>query len=86
MMMNPSKNSLKGNAFVVVWTIVHFMCYLHGNPFILDTEHQPLKWLMKSDRHSVLQEYNFKVTHHAKVVNQNANRLNWNPHANNMVL
>jgi hypothetical protein len=34
----------------------------------------------------MLQEYNFKVTQHAKVVNQNANGLNWNPHANNMVL
>jgi hypothetical protein len=33
-----------------ILAIVHFQCYLYDNKFLLVTDHQPLKWLMESDK------------------------------------
>jgi hypothetical protein len=42
-------NLCEGECFVVAWAISSFWCYLHGNPFALVTNHQPLKFLMEKN-------------------------------------
>jgi hypothetical protein len=57
----------KGKCLATMWAIAHFRCYLFGKQFTLVTYHQPLKWLMKSDKLMkkfarwalILQEYDF---------------------------
>ena len=43
-------SSYEGKCLAVVWAMAHFRCYLYGNLFTLVTDHQPLKWLMDSDK------------------------------------
>jgi hypothetical protein len=40
----------EGECLVVVWAVAHFRCYLFGTQFTLVTDHEPLKWLMESDK------------------------------------
>jgi len=57
----------EGKCLVAVWVIAHFKCYLFGTQFTLVINHQPLKWLMESDKligklarwALILQEYDF---------------------------
>jgi hypothetical protein len=54
---------------------------------LLVTDHQPLKWLMESDKLTgklarwalMLMEYDFKVVHKAGLVNMDADGLSRNP-------
>ncbi|CAM6082514.1 unnamed protein product [Calypogeia fissa] len=79
--------SYEGESLAVVWVVAHFRCYLFGNPFTLITDHQPLKWLMESDKLTgklakwalILQEYEFTVVHRAGRLNQDADGLSRNP-------
>jgi hypothetical protein len=43
-------SSYEGECLAAVWVVAHFMCYLFGTQFTLVTDHQPLKWLMESDK------------------------------------
>jgi len=43
-------SSYEGECLAVVWVVAHFRCYLFGIQFTLVTDHQPLKWLMESDK------------------------------------
>ncbi len=60
-------NSYEGECLATMWAITHFKCYLFGTQFTLVTDHQPLKWLMESDKLTgkltwstlILQEYDF---------------------------
>ncbi len=60
-------SSYEGECLVTVWVVAHFKCYLFGTQFTLVTNHQPLKWLMGSDKligklaqwALILQEYDF---------------------------
>jgi hypothetical protein len=69
-------SSYEGECLAAIWTIVHFRCYLYGNEFLLVTDHQPLKWLMESDKLTgklawwtlMLMEYDFKVVHRVNTV------------------
>jgi hypothetical protein len=80
-------SSYEGECLAAVWAIGHFRCYLYGNEFLLVTDHQPLKWLMESDKLTgklarwalMLQEYDFKVVHRAGLVNLDADGLSRNP-------
>jgi hypothetical protein len=57
----------EGECLVAVWVVAHFRCYLFGTQFTLVTDHQPLKWLMESNKLTgmfarwalILQEYDF---------------------------
>ena len=43
-------SSYEGECLAVVWAVSHFRCYLFGTKFTLITDHQPLRWLMESDK------------------------------------
>jgi hypothetical protein len=80
-------SSYEGECLVAIWAITHFRCYLYGNEFLLVIDHQPLKWLMESNRLKgklarwtlMLMEDDFKVVHRAGLVNMDANGLSRNP-------
>jgi hypothetical protein len=60
---------------------------MYGNEFLLVMDHQPLKWLMESDKLTgklarwalILMEYDFKMVHRAGLVNMDADGLSRNP-------
>ncbi len=60
-------SSYEGKCLAAVCAITHFRCYLFGTHFTLVIDHQPLKWLMESDKLMgkltrwafILQEYDF---------------------------
>jgi len=80
-------SSYEGDCLVAVWAVAHFRCYLFGTQFTLVTNHQPLKWLMESDKLRgklahwvlILQEYDFEVVHKPGVGNLDADGLSRNP-------
>ena len=79
--------SYEGECSAVVWVVAHFRPYLYGQSFTLVTDHQPLKWLMESDKLTgklarwalLLQEYDFEVVHKAGLQNLDADGLSCNP-------
>jgi hypothetical protein len=44
--MKAKYNSYEGEWLVVVWVVSSLRRYLYGSPFILVTNHQPLKFLV----------------------------------------
>jgi hypothetical protein len=76
-------SSYKGECPVVVWVVIHFRPYLYGTKFTLNTNHQPIKWLMTNDKFIgkltrwvfILQEYEFKVIHRPSITHQNADTM-----------
>jgi hypothetical protein len=60
-------SSYEGKCLATIWAVAHFRCYLFGTQFTLVTDHQPLKWLMESNKLMrklaqwafMLQEYDF---------------------------
>ena len=82
----PNKKKLQrceGECLVVVWATQHFREYLFGTPFTLITDHEPLKWLMQTNKTTgklarwslLLQEYDMKVIQKRGVLNTNADFL-----------
>jgi hypothetical protein len=82
----------EGEYLAAVWAIAYFRCYLYGNEFLLVIDHQPLKWLMESDKligklarwALMLMEYDFKVVHRVGLVNMDADGLSRNPVSSQM--
>ena len=80
-------SSFDGECLVVVWATSHFGSYLFGNSFTLVTDHEPLKWIMTTQKLTgklarwslLLQEYDFTVEHRAGTANTNANCLSRYP-------
>ena len=83
---NPAKrnySSFNGECLAVVWATGHFRSYLFGNSFKLVTDHEPLKWLMTTQKLTgklarwslLLQEYDFHVEHRVGTKNTNADCL-----------
>jgi hypothetical protein len=70
-----------------VWAVSYFRIYLYGRPFVLKTNHEPLKWLMTSKKltgmharwTSILQEYDVDTQHRSGVTHGDADGLSWNP-------
>ncbi len=60
-------SSYERKCLAMVWVVAHFRCYLFGTQFTLVIDHQPLKWLMESNKLTgqlarwalILQEYDF---------------------------
>jgi hypothetical protein len=83
-------SSYEGECLTTVWVVAHFKCYMFGTQFTLVTDHQPLKWLMESDKLMgklarwalILQECDFQVVHKHGVANLDANGLSRNPCTN----
>jgi hypothetical protein len=79
-------SSYEGEALAAVWAILHFHPYLYGHRFTLVTNHQPLRWFMKSDKLIgklvmwvlLLQEYDFEV-HRVGITDLDADGLSRNP-------
>jgi hypothetical protein len=72
--------SYKGEMLAGVWAAEHFRLYLLGRPFRLMTDHQPLSFLMKSNKLTGiyarwalrLQEYDFTIIYRPGAANANA--------------
>ena len=69
---------------MAVWAIAHFH---YGQCFTLVTDHQPLRWIMESDKLTskfarwvlLLQEYDFEVVHRVGNTNLDADGFSCNP-------
>ena len=83
---NPAEKnygSCEGECLAVVWATKHFREYLFGTPFTLITDHEPLKWLMQTNKTTgklarwslLLQEYDMTVVHKRGALNTNADCL-----------
>ena len=80
-------SSFDGECLAVVWATSHFRPYLFGNSFTLVTDHEPLKWIMTTQKLTgklarwslLLQEYDFTVEHRAGTANTNADCLSRYP-------
>ena len=80
-------SSFDGECLALVLARSHFRPYLFVNSFTLVTDHEPLWWLMTTQKLTgklarwslLLQEYNFVVAHKAGVENSNADCLSRYP-------
>jgi hypothetical protein len=80
-------SSCYGECLAAVWVVSYFQIYLYGRPFVLKTDLESLKWLMTSEKltvmharwASILQEYNVDIQHRAGVTHGDADRLSRNP-------
>ena len=63
-----------------MWEVTHYRHSLYGKQFTLVTDHQPLEWLLTSNKltgkHArwaiILQEYDFKIVHRPGLKHANA--------------
>ena len=87
---NPAEqnySSFDGECLAVVWATNLFRPYLFGNSFTLVTHHEPLKWIMTTQKLTgklarwslLLQKYDFTVVHRAGTDNANAECLSRYP-------
>ena len=73
----------EGELLAVMWAIRHFYCYLHGNFFILETDHKALTYLLTSKNLSTkltryameLQEYDFELRYRPGIAHANVDAL-----------
>ena len=80
-------SAIEREALVMVKEVQHFRTYLEGNPFTIQTDHNPLTHLNNlKDSHGrlarwalVLQPYCFKVEHQSGRANLNADGLSLDP-------
>jgi hypothetical protein len=76
-------SSYYGECLAAVWAVSYFWIYLYGRPFVLKTDHEPLKWLMTSEKvtgmharwASILQEYDVDIQHRSDVTHGDADGL-----------
>ena len=73
-------------ALAVIWGCEHYRPYLIGNKFLIETDHQSLKWLMDQKKAGRLErwvlrlsEFEFEIRHRAGKHNGNADGPSRNP-------
>jgi hypothetical protein len=75
-----------GECLAAVWAVPYFRIYLYGRPFVLKTDHKPLKWLMASKKLTgmyarwaiILHEYDVNIQHRSGVTHGDADGLSRN--------
>lgn len=55
-------SSYDGECVAVVWGVVHFREYLFGQSFEIQTDHQPLQWLMSTAKLGEVRQLGTHVT------------------------
>ena len=78
---------IEKECLAIIWALGFFYPYLYGQHFIIETDHQPLKWLhqMKNKNQSLtrwalsLQPFKYNVHHRAGTQHGNADRLSQGP-------
>ena len=73
----------EGELLACMWAIRHFHCHLHGHPFVLETDHKALTYLLTSKNLSTkltryameLQEYDFEMRHRPGHLHTNVDAL-----------
>ena len=71
-------------ALGIVWSLLQFKPYLLGQPFVVRTDHESLKWLHKADKGRLarwalaLSEFQFKIEPRKGTQNANADALSRN--------
>ena len=87
---NPAEqnySSFDGECLAVVWVTTHFRQYLFGNSFTLVTDHEPVRWILTTQKLTeklirwslLLQEHDFTVVHRAGTDNANVDCLSRHP-------
>lgn len=79
--------SFDGECLAVVWATSHFRPYLFGSSFTLVTNHEPLKWIMTTEKMTgkltrwsiLLREYDFVVANRAGVEYTNSDCISRYP-------
>ena len=78
---------IEKECLAIVWALGFFHSYLYGQHFVVETDHQPLKWLqqMKNTNQRLtrwalsLQPFKFDIRHRAGAQHKNANGLSRGP-------
>ncbi len=73
--------TIEQEAYAIYFGVLHFSFYLHGKPFVLETDHANLQWIEKSNVPKIirwrvyLQSFVFHIRHIAGKTNQLADFL-----------
>ena len=78
---------IEKECLAIVWALGFFYPYLYGQHFVVETDHQPLKWLqqMKNKNQRLtrcalsLQPFKCDIRHRARAEHKNADGLSKGP-------
>ena len=76
-------STIERECLSIVWAIQSLRHYLFGTQFVIQTDHHPLRWLLRmKDKNQrllrwslILQEYSFDIVHRKGSANSNADGL-----------
>lgn len=76
-------STIEEECLAVVWALKFFHVYLYGQPFLIQTDHQPLAWLQRMKNANArptrwalfVQPYHFTIAHRKGADNGNADGL-----------
>ena len=82
--------TIEKECLAIVWATRKFRHYLIGSPFVIQTNHKPLKWLVSSKSSRArsqrpkcwsleLRAHDFHIVHHPGSTNQHADALSRRP-------
>ena len=76
-------STIEKECLAIVWALKFFHTYLYGQPFTIETDHQPLSWLHRMRNSNArltrwaldIQPYHFEIKHRRGQDNGNADGL-----------